>query len=205
MRWDNLFDDLESQLEHELSAEDVDLKAEEERLRLGRLSLRDRLVSVHAAGAQELRVQLRDGSMLRLHPLAFGKDWMSADVVEEGRRRSQVVLPLAAIGSVILDHDQVESSLIVPPSEHPRGLAARLGLTFVLRDLCRRRSALELIVTAGSSQAASVQATSVHGTIDRVGRDHCDVAVHEVGSPRRDSAVLQYRIVPLNQILLVRL
>ncbi len=43
MRWDNLFDDLESQLEQELGAEDVDLLAEEERLRLGRLALRDRL------------------------------------------------------------------------------------------------------------------------------------------------------------------
>ena len=42
MRWDNLFDDLESQLEQELDAEDIDLLAEEERLRLGRLGLRDR-------------------------------------------------------------------------------------------------------------------------------------------------------------------
>jgi len=46
MRWDNLFDDLESQLELELGAEDLDLVAEEERLRLGRLALRDRLVAL---------------------------------------------------------------------------------------------------------------------------------------------------------------
>ena len=46
MRWDNLFDDLESQLEQGLTAEELDLKAEEERLRLGRLGLRDRIVAI---------------------------------------------------------------------------------------------------------------------------------------------------------------
>lgn len=47
MRWDDLFDDLESQLEREMTAEELDLEAEEERLRLGRLSVRDRLVALH--------------------------------------------------------------------------------------------------------------------------------------------------------------
>ena len=50
MRWQNLFDDLEGQLESELGAEEVDLLAEEERLRLGRLSLRDRIRAIHADG-----------------------------------------------------------------------------------------------------------------------------------------------------------
>ena len=45
MRWDKLFDDLESQLEREITAEELDLDAEEERLRLGRLSVRERLVA----------------------------------------------------------------------------------------------------------------------------------------------------------------
>ena len=39
----------ESQLEHELGAEEVDLFAEEERLRLGRLALRDRIPGDDAA------------------------------------------------------------------------------------------------------------------------------------------------------------
>ena len=46
MRWDNLFSDLESQLEYGLHAEENDLHDEEERLRLGRLSLRDRLLQL---------------------------------------------------------------------------------------------------------------------------------------------------------------
>jgi len=53
MRWDSLFDDLESQLEQELGAEEGDLLAEEERLRLGRLTLRDRLVAMTGPGGRE--------------------------------------------------------------------------------------------------------------------------------------------------------
>ena len=43
-----------------------------------------------------------------------------------------------------------------------------------------------------------------HGTIDRVGRDHLDLAEHEPGVPRRDAAVTRIRIVPLTEVLLVR-
>jgi hypothetical protein len=38
-----------------------------------------------------------------------------------------------------------------------------------------------------------------------VGRDHVDLAVHAAGTLRRAGEVQQYRIVPLNQIHLVRL
>lgn len=198
MRWNNLFDDLEGQLEHELGAEEVDLRGEEERLRLGRLSMRDRLQSLHeASGAREysLRVALLDGSIVRLRPLSFGKDWMSADLLDESSRRAQVILPLEAIASIVLDRDQVAASLAARPGDGSRGLSARLGIAFLLRDLCRRRSPVDLVLLAGT----------LHGTIDRVGREHCDLAVHEPGTSRREIGVTQYRIVPFGQLLLVRL
>lgn len=197
MRWNNLFDDLEGQLEHELGAEEVDLRGEEERLRLGRLSLRDRLQSLHeAAGPREysLRLNLRDGSTVRVRPIGFGRDWMSAELLGDTARRAQVVVPLDAVAGIILDRDQVESSLTARPGDGARGLSARLGLAFVLRDLCRRRSPVDLVLQGGS----------LHGTIDRVGRDHCDVAVHEPGTTRRESNVIQYRVVPFAQLLLLR-
>ena len=119
MRWNNLFDDLESQLEHELGADDVDLKGEEERLRLGRLSLRDRLLSIHDAwdrpGRYSIRLALVDGAVVRVSPLSFGKDWMSAELEDESRHRAQVVIPLAAIGSLVLDREQVVASLRATP------------------------------------------------------------------------------------------
>ncbi len=197
MRWDNLFDDLESQLEYELGSEDVDVRAEEERLRLGRLSMRDRLTRLHASARAtdySIRVDVA-GTLMRVSPTSFGKDWMAARLIDETPRHTHIVLPLRAIAGIVLDRPHSTASLAATPAEGESALSARLGLTFVLRDLCRRRSELDLVLPSGS----------VHGTIDRVGRDHCEIAEHEAGTPRRESSVAHYRIVPIDHLLMVRL
>jgi hypothetical protein len=199
MRWENLFDDLESQLEQEITAEEVDLHAEEERLRLGRLSVRDRIVALHAALGEDpkfsLRLFLVDGDAVVVRPSTFGRDWFFADLVGEGSRDSQCIVPIAAIAGVALSRAQIAQSLTGIPGEADRSsLPSRLSLAFVLRDLCRRRSSVELRTTVGR----------LYGTIDRVGRDHIDLAVHELGSPRRESEIVQTRIVPLSQLWLVK-
>lgn len=197
MRWNNLFDDLESQLEHELSAEDTDLQAEEERLRLGRMTIRDRLWTLHerSSGSEYFVRFIIDGTVVKIAPGSLGRDWISGDVIDDGSRRHQVIVPLQVIGSIILDREQTSVSLATPASTAHSVLSARLGITFVLRDLCRRRCELDLVLASGP----------LHGTIDRVGRDHCDLAMHEAGMPRRPAAVNQYRIIPLDQVLMVRL
>lgn len=200
MRWDNLFDDLESQLEHELTAEDIDLRAEEERLRLGRMSIRDRLAALHGAesagGDYSIRLLLADGQPITVHPVALGKDWLSADLLDESSSRRQCIVPLAGVSGVVLRPSQVPASLTTADqASGPREFSARLSLAFVLRDLCRRRRAVDLDLLTGT----------IHGTIDRVGRDHVDLALHERGTPRRESEVTQHRIVPLAQLRLVRL
>jgi hypothetical protein len=199
MRWDNLFDDLESQLEQELTAEEIDLQAEEERLRLARLGIRDRLRSLGGAAASRdrtLHLQLADGSRVTIAPATFGRDWLAGELLEESGRRPQCIVALDAVDGVILSRDQVLASVDASGGEEPpSALSARLGLAFVLRDLCRRRQPVELRVRDGR----------LHGTIDRVGRDHIDLAVHESGLPRRESAVVEYRIVRTGHIVLVRL
>ena len=196
MRWENLFDDLAGQLEHELEAEEIDVRGEEERLRLGRLTVRDRLVALHEASAgpdaRVLRVQLADGESLSLAPRSIGRDWVMGELAVERGRGAQCVIPFAAIASLELASDHVDASTRSPAS--PR-LADRLGLTFVLRDLARRRRAVEL----------HVGSRILHGTIDRVGRDHLDLAEHEAGEPRRDTAVSRVRLVPLARLDWVRL
>ncbi|MFZ2964759.1 MAG: hypothetical protein WA006_08765 [Rhodoglobus sp.] len=195
MRWDKLFDDLESQLERELTAEELDLGAEEERLRLGRLTLRDRLVAVQVVAGAPLAVTLLDGTRLRVRPVTVGRDWVSADVVDDSPVRRQCVIPIASIAAITLPPGLIAASLGgARTDEHP-ALTARLGLTFVLRDLCRRRRPVQLLIQGGT----------VHGTIDRVGRDHLDLAVHEPGSARRDSAVEELRVIALTAVQLVRL
>lgn len=223
MRWDNLFDDLEVQLERELNAEERDLRAEEERQRLGRMTMRTRLVSLTlgSAGPAVFRVVLSTGDTILVRPTTLGRDWLAADLISpdepadrhgdpaarqrgegrpEARRTSpaapQCVLPVAAIAGIVLTAPQVERSL-GDESESPSAarLSERIGLPFVLRDLCRRRAAIELRTPAGV----------LNGTIDRVGRDHLDLAVHPVGTVRRTPEVYQYRIVPLTHIVLVTL
>jgi hypothetical protein len=211
VRWDNLFDDLEGQLEQELNAEEVDLRVEEERLRLGRLSLRNRLTSIAGpdarggargvapGGAQLLQVVLLAGETITVRPTAFGRDWLAADLIAAAAPLAvpagiQCVLPLAAIAGVILNSSQVEASLGAE-SESAARVVERIGLPFVLRDLCRRRTSLELLTATGT----------LSGTIDRVGRDHIDLAVHAPGTLRRPRDVAHVRIVPLAHIHLVRL
>jgi len=196
MRWDLLFDDLESQLDQEQRDEERALAIEEERLRLGRLTLRDRLSAMaRAAGddpAASIRIELRGGRTLDLRPLSFGRDWMSATVHGSGRNDGQCIIPLAAIAAIIPTRAQLERSL-APSAESTTRLAERLGLPFVLRDLCRRRMPVHVTTDDGR----------LHGTLDRVARDHIDLALHEPGSPRRDRDVHGYRIVPLDRIVVV--
>lgn len=195
MRWDNLFDDLESQLERELNAEDLDLEAEEERLRLGRLGMRDRISKLHAAGASggAVKIWLSNGEWISLTIATLGRDWFSAS---HAQRVGQCIVPIASIAGMSLTSEQVHVSLAasIEVLDHP-SLAERLGLPFVLRDLCRRRRPVEIELTDAT----------LRGTIDRVGRDHVDVALHEPGSPRRASSVTELRVVPLAAIVIVRL
>ena len=120
MRWDELFDDLESQLELGISAEQQDLAGEEERHRLGRLSVLDRISVLHTSygrGRYGVTLVLVNGTRLRVRPAAFGADWLSADVVDSAgadagsARPSPVVIPIASVASVTLDPVQVELSL----------------------------------------------------------------------------------------------
>ncbi|TPX05168.1 hypothetical protein FJ656_07965, partial [Schumannella luteola] len=167
MRWDELFADIESRLEHELDVERQELAAEEERLRLGRLGLRERVLTM-ARGGEPLGLVLSDGETLVVRIRSAGRDWVAGEPVT-GSDRHAVVVPLAAIAAVLPTGDQLDRGLRAPEADPLPDLAARLGLAFVLRDLCRRRAGVELRTRVGQ----------VHGTIDRVGRDHLDLAEHE--------------------------
>ncbi|PWC07397.1 hypothetical protein [Mycetocola zhujimingii] len=202
MRWDSLFDDLESQLEQELHSDEGDLRAEEYRHRLGRLTLRERLstFSGQEAGEREpLSIELVTGDVLVLFPQSFGRDWFSADLAGQGAPAGAVLVPVGAIAGVIVPKTSVSRSLDVSETTDgaPR-LTDRIGLAFALRDLCRRRAFVEVHCAGGAGASHS-------GTIDRVGRDHFDLAVHEQGAPRRDRNVAHQRLVPFEVIAYIRL
>jgi hypothetical protein len=196
MRWDNLFDDLEGQLEQELDSEDIDLLAEEERLRLGRLGLRERLRAMMrvATADQPMRLILSDGSRIAIGMGAIGRDWIAGELSDDAVRSPSCVIPIAAIAGCLPTPVQSTASIAETGEPGLQSLAARLGLAFVLRDLCRRRAPVQVRTSRDL----------LHGTIDRVGRDHLDLAEHEPGVPRRERSVRALRLLPVAEIVLLR-
>lgn len=195
MRWDHLFDDLAGQLEHELHAEEADLLHEEERLRLGRLTVRDRFVALLRSGdplLSTIRLRSRGGAVHRLRLVTVGRDWAAGDLDSAGVG-VQGIVPLGGVESLMLSPAQARASLIAGPERSE--LSARLGIAFLLRDLCRRRVTATIETTAGLWS----------GTVDRVGRDHLDLAVHDIDRARRDSEIDHVRVIPFDQVVLVRL
>lgn len=194
MQWDRLFEDLEGQLASEWEAERASLDAESERLRISRLELRTRLrtlcrldapVILELAGTQRLSVRLR----------ALGSDWLAAESAPGGGARSAVsVIPLAMIRGVSTDHGMLLASLDAHAQTAPE-LRERMSLGFVLRDMARRRVPLRIALRDGGD---------VHGTVDRAGADHLDLAEHDAGELRRAGAVRGFRIIPFTAILWIR-
>lgn len=188
VRWDGLFEDLEGQLASEWEAERAALDAESERLRISRLDLRSRLrvlcqseasVTLELAGMHRLLARLR----------ALGVDWVAADT---GRDLS--VIPLDAIIALSVDHGDLLSSL--QESATPgSSLRERMTMGFVMRDLARRRVPVR-VALRGSAE--------LHGTIDRAGSDHLDLALHDSGEARRANAISGFRIVPFSAMQWVR-
>lgn len=197
MRWDDLFDDLEQQLDERLAEERALEEIEAERLRLGRLTLRDRLRALSAglAADESIGLVLADETALELVPATFGADWIAGDVVSENGARRACVLAIGGISLLRLRRDQVRRSLAEVPAPPPGDLSGRLGIAYPLRDLARRRAVCDILSVRGR----------LAGTIDRVGRDHIDVALHDPADARRDRAVRSWAVVGLDDVMLVRL
>lgn len=196
MRWNELFDDLAGQFDAGLEEERRRAAIDEERLRVTRLTLRDRLAALDQflEAEEKIGLQLHTGERVEIRPIEFGADWFGADLIGVVRSYGACIVPLSGIGSVLLTRDQISRSL-EPLPERPGSVTGRLGLSIPLRDLARRRSHCEITTLTGT----------FYGTIDRVGRDHIDVAMHDIDTPRRQAAIGTFRLVPLADLTLIRI
>ena len=212
MRWDRLFEDLEDQLASEWEAERAALESEAERLRLSKTTLRERLGPL--IGGDAVTVEVGDGSPQRGIICAVGSDFAAlrpdraatGDGLRVRARDGLIIVPLAAVVWFGVAHADllrtaragaavhIDAPGVAPAS--PSRLSDRMTLGFVLRDCARKRRALRAGLHSGDI---------LTGTIDRVGADHLDLALHDVDMPRRAESVRGHRMLPLASLAWVRL
>ena len=182
MRWAGLFADLQAQaeaLERSERAGEVD---ERTRAELGELRLRDRL---RAGIDGPVRLRCAGGVAVAGTLTRVGPDWLL--VAEEVGR--ECIVPLASVLAVSrpgrLACDPVGESKV----------EARLGLRSALRAVARDRSGLRLYLVDGAVLSA---------TLDRVGADFVEAAIHPAGEARRPSAVQEVQLIAFTALAAVR-
>jgi hypothetical protein len=182
VRWDDLFRDLEGQLDFEHSVEEAAEIADRTRREQARLRLVDRL---RAAQGSEIAVTVLGLGAASGRVADVGPDWL---LLAEAPGRD-LLLRQAAILAV--------AGLGLPATEPGREgrVAARLDLRFALRAIARDRSPVTVVLVDGSL---------ITGTIDRAGADFLEIAEHALGDARRPSAVRTVRTVPFTSLAGVR-
>ena len=182
MRWMALFADLEAQLEAaergELEAEVADRSRREAAL----VPAADR---VAAAVGAHVGVSVMGAGTVSGQLLDTGPDWLLLE--DTGRR--ELLVPWSAVLSV--------TGLGARTREPGAGgeVGARLDLRWALRGLARSRAGLSVVLRDGTVHA---------GTLDRVGADHVELAVHPAGEPRRVGAVRGVVLLPLGALAVLR-
>jgi hypothetical protein len=183
MRWDALFTDLEAQLAAS-SRLDLDAEiAERTRVESAAVELTDRL---RGSLGLPISVQVSTGSVFEGTLSHAG----SQALVLQSRHHQVLVPYTAAVHYVGLSRLAVRE---------PSPVRQRLGLASALRGLARDRTRLSVLAGRGAGGE-----TVLHGVIDRVGRDHLDLAVTEHGEDRRSSNVRRIVAVPFSALAALR-
>ena len=182
MRWDALFNDMESQL---AEADRLALETEvndRARAEMVGLPLEDRL---RATIGCRIGVHLLCGDSIQGELLHAGADALVLDA-----DRHQVLIPYwaAARYTGLGRHMRAENSRV----------RRSLGFAHSLRSLARDRS--ELVVTIGGGAGM----TRLAGVIDRVGSDYLDLAAVVPGEARRSGSVGHVSAIPFSVVAMVR-
>lgn len=182
MRWDALFEDLEAQLAaNERLNLDAEI-AERARVDAGRVELADRL---RGSLGLSIRVHLASGSVVEGNLSHAGSEALLLN--EPGH---QVLIPYTSA----LRYAGLARLAVTEPSR----VRQRLGLASALRALARDRVHLAILVSRGPGE------TTLHGVIDRVGRDFLDLAVTHEAQERRPPNVRQTATIPFGALASIR-
>ena len=182
MRWDVLFADLEAQSEELERVERAVEVSDRARIEAGAIGLLERLRP--AVGTLVRMRCLGDltvtGTLRRV-----ATEWALMDT---GTGR-EVFLALCRVVSVA----GLSRLSAVPDRENY--VESRLGIRHALRGIAADRSVCHVWLE---------DATSICGTLDRVGRDFVEVAVHAAGELRRRGDVREVALVALGGLVAVQ-
>jgi hypothetical protein len=173
VRWDELFADLDAQLEDAAAAELAGEVADRTRREVALLSLVDR---ARAAVGHPVRVLLLGPDGVSGLLLDVGAQWL----LLRDQAGRDVLMPWSAVVSVV---GLGLGSAAPTDGGH---VFRRLGLTVALRAIARDRATVSVALVDGSV---------LSGTIDRVGQDFVEISEHAVGEARRPGQVSVVRTV----------
>jgi len=188
MRWEQLFSDLEARYDELADAEVMAELADRQRVAAGGIGMVQRI-----AGAVGRPVRLRTAAGIAVSgTLAHvGPDWL---LVHEGPGREVMVA---------LRSTTIVEGLAATTGTPMRGVELRLDLRQALRGLARDRAPISMVVVGGVGEPTSLH-TEITGTIDRLGADFLEMALHAPWEPRRSASVRSIVLVPLPAVVLVR-
>lgn len=192
MRWQRLFAELEARFA-DLADEQSEVEAaDRERVAFGAVGAQERL-----SGAVDgpVRLRLIGGATVSGTLSGVGPDWLL--VADAGS--AECVVPWAAV--------TVVEGLSASTGPALAGLDLRFDLRYAVRGLVRDRAPVRLAVhgwTGDHDGSVAGSGSELIGTLDRVGADFVELALHPAWEPRRAAAVRGVALVPLRSILLVR-
>jgi hypothetical protein len=180
MRWQELFADLEAHVVSMERADDAGEIAERTRGEVAQVLLLNRL---RANVACRLTVWVEGAGELTGQLQRVGADWFLLASTDE------VIVSVAALlGVVNLPAAAVSSGGVDV-------VGSRIRLTSVLRAVAKDRSAVRIVLRQG---------TAVAGTVERVGADFVDVAVHDLDQAPRADQVRSRVTISLASVACVR-
>src|SRR4051794_3324808 len=182
MRWQRLFEDLQWQFEAEEAAGERAESASRTRAEVGAVHLAERLGG--ALGCS-LTLGVRGAGQVAGVLVGQGPDWL---LLEDGQGREQLVALAAGRTGAGLGR----RTAVPEPAGRVR---ARLDLRRALRGLARDRSGVQIVLDDGGT---------LTGTLDRVGADYVELAVHPADEPRRNEAVQGVWAVVIDAVAVVR-
>ena len=188
MRWEQLFSDLDARFEDLADAEMMAELADRQRVAAGAITVVER---VGGALGRPVRIRTTAGVTVTGTLRKIGPDWL---LLQEAPGR-EVVLALRA--ATIIE------GLSAATGPAIKGVELRLNLRHALRGMARDRSPIALVVCGGAGDSAGVH-TEITGTIDRLGADFLELALHAPWEPRRAASVRSVVLVPLPAVVLVR-